>query len=988
MATTEHTINDALAEVLTETRSLWRYKGVVKSENVSVLKSSGKQPDILITEPNVSPVIIETEILPAISVEADARQRLGERLTPSGLRILSSLAVRLPHRLRDFSGPLLKKEIINSPDFEMALYTGENPEVCTRWPRNGWIRGNVIDLSILAQSASVPPSVVEEAANKLVEGVSQAAALLADMAIAHPGSIKKICEELCQEDGEQTRRMAMTILANALVFHESLARGEGDLYYVRTLDELRGKWSGVSKNEMLEDWKRILGVNYWPIFDIARRILEVIPTDTAKPLLGGLATTAGELVANHMMRSHDLTGAVFQRLIADRKFLAAYYTNPASAALLVGIAIDTDKIPGNGSWAKDIDVTSLRIADFACGTGTLLSAAYRRISQLHEASGGDAEMIHPEMMATALVGCDVLPAAAHLTASMLAGAHPTVKYKGSSIMTVGYGLREGGGVSLGSLDLLDPQRAFDIIAVTAKAVEGMGEKEKDTWSALPHASFDLVIMNPPFTRDTGHEGEKIGVPNPMFAAFGSKEKEQREMAKAAQRLLHGTSAHGNAGEASAFLVLADRKLKNNGNIAMVMPLSLMSGEAWEASRQLLRKSYSDLVLISIAGSKDDELSFSADTGMGECLVIGHKNGIMKNTRATFVVLNERPSSVMTGSSAAVQIRKLKEGKIRKLEDGPVGGSLFHFGDDVIGYAIDAPLPEKGTWNLARIKDGALAQSAYQITNCGLIWLPSMTKKDAIKIAITNISDIGNIGPLHMDINYNNSDGSIRGPFLVEPLKNKSAPTYPILWSHNAIRERCMEFEADSEGILRQGKDSKEDKFAQEKANRIWSISSHCHFNRDFRFNSQSTAMQFTSRKTIGGRAWPSIMLANAEQEKALVLWANSSLGLLLHWWHANKQQAGRGSIGISALALLPVLDITKLSKEALAKAVDIFDDMKYRELRPINEIAQDTVRQEIDMRLATEVLGFPPELVEPDGPLALLRQKLALEPSITGSKAA
>ena len=34
------------------------------------------------------------------------------------------------------------------------------------------------------------------------------------------------------------------------------------------------------------------------------------------------------------MRSHDLTGAVFQQLIVDRKFLAAYYTTPASAALV------------------------------------------------------------------------------------------------------------------------------------------------------------------------------------------------------------------------------------------------------------------------------------------------------------------------------------------------------------------------------------------------------------------------------------------------------------------------------------------------------------------------------------------------------------------------------------------------------------------------------------------------------------------------------
>jgi hypothetical protein len=57
----------------------------------------------------------------------------------------------------------------------------------------------------------------------------------------------------------------------------------------------------------------------------------------------------------------------------------------------------------------------------------------------------------------------------------------------------------------------------------------------------------------------------------------------------------------------------------------------------------------------------------------------------------------------------------------------VGGSQFHFGDDVIGYAMDAPLPEKGPWNLARIKDGALAQVAYQIANNSLVWLPTTTE---------------------------------------------------------------------------------------------------------------------------------------------------------------------------------------------------------------------------------------------------------------------
>ena len=133
---------------------------------------------------------------------------------------------------------------------------------------------------------------------------------------------------------------------------------------------------------------------------------------------------------------------------------------------------------------------------------------------------------------------------------------------------------------------------FEILSITATSIEGMGEAEQDTWRSLPHASFDVAIMNPPFTRAGGQEGEKIGVPNPMFAAFSSSKKEQRLMGDATKRLTKDTSAHGNAGEASIFLVLADRKLKLGGVLALVMPLSLISGDAWEKSRALLAKHYS------------------------------------------------------------------------------------------------------------------------------------------------------------------------------------------------------------------------------------------------------------------------------------------------------------------------------------------------------------------------------------------------------------
>lgn len=986
MPITEHTINDALAAVLRNTRRAWSASGAISSENTGVLKHSAKRPDIVVTEPNVSPVVIETEVVPAATVDADAASRLGDTIRATGRAILSSIAVRLPARLRMKHGSALAAELIEANDLEIALFTGKSPTSCSRWPRAGWIRGTVTDLSLLAQSASVPPEVIEEAANHLVNGVSDAAGLFEEMAATHPGAVHKISEELRQGDSEQTRRMAATILANAFVFMETLAGGPRELAKIRSMEELRSAEGSLTKSVILAEWRKVLRINYWPIFDIARRILEHVPAPYSKSVIDRLATTADRLLERSLMRSHDLTGAVFQRLIADRKFLAAFYTTPASAALLAGLSVTHDRTPSGGSWSSADDVRGLRIADFACGTGTLLSTVYQRIGQLHELAAGDAEALHPDMMAKSLIGCDVLPAAAHLTASMLAGAHPTTKYTQSSVLTVAYGPQADGGIALGSLDLLDPQGKLGILEITAKAAEGMGEAERETWSTLPHASFDLVIMNPPFVRATGHEGQKIGVPNPMFAAFNSDAEGQRLMAKATKRLTKGTSAHGNAGEASIFLVLADRKLRTGGTLALVMPLSLMSGDSWEASRALLARNYSDLTLVSIAGAADKDMSFSADTDMGECLVVGRKSK-KASTRATFVILNERPQFPMLGTNVAVQIRRLGASKkLRRLEDGPVGGIPLHFGEDVVGQALDAPLPSSGGWNLARIADLSLAQAAYQMAAHKRVWLPSMDEREAISIPMITVAAIGQIGPYHADVNGLTATGGIRGPFDIAPAKPHSVPTYPVLWAHNAEAQRTLSFPGESQGLPRKGSSPEEHKLVKQKIASIWDSASHCHFNRDFRFNSQSVGMQFTPRRTIGGRAWISIRLPSVQQEKALVLWANTSLGFLLHWYHANKQQSGRGSVGVLPLRALPVLDVTALGPKQFAAAEKLFDAIDDRELLAAHQLDEDPVRHELDERFGRDVLGFPPALFVAGGGIDLLRRKLAIEPSIRGGK--
>ena len=368
VSTTEHTINDALAWELRKTRHAWRRNGVVESEQLGMLQDSAARPDVLVVEPNVSPVAVEVEVLPALTVEADAGSRLGQRLRQTGRPILATVAVRLPLRMRDKQGDDLRAELSIALDIDMALLTGSDPAHFARWPQSGWIVGGIADLSVLAQMASVPPSVIDEAVDRLVAGVQGVAGLLSEMVVDHAGSVHQISTALCQEDGEQTRRMAGTILANAFVFHEILAGGQGALERVHSIEQVRGSADGLTKSAILAEWRKILEVNYWPIFDIARRILEAVPAENARSLLDVLAHTADQLLETRLMRSHDLTGAVFQRLIADRKFLAAFYTTPASASLLAGLAVTPRTMSGGRSWSKP---------------GACYATAHRRLRMRH-----------------------------------------------------------------------------------------------------------------------------------------------------------------------------------------------------------------------------------------------------------------------------------------------------------------------------------------------------------------------------------------------------------------------------------------------------------------------------------------------------------------------------------------------------------------------------------------------------------------------------
>ena len=539
----------------------------VRSENTQAISSHcGLRPDIIVTAPGRSPVVVEAEYMPARTVEPEARSRLGLEVAANGRVIEAAIALRYPEEIRvahDLHAAL------SSARLSYCVFT-EGTEDVRRFPESGWLDGDLEDLADMVRLVSVPQPAVDRASTALQEGIDGAAQLLDELSETRAGVTTAIARLLGMSNVPQTRRMACAIIANALVFHERIAgMHEG----VKTLAVVCGNGVDNPQGEVLAAWDDILKINYWAIFAIAKDILEQLPSGDAADILRRLRHTAQAVDATGVDNAHDLTGRIFQRLIADRKYLATFYTLPASAALLARLAVA--KLEGV-DWSDAEAVGRLRIGDFACGTGALLSAVYEQIAARHERAGGDAAALHKVMMEEALYGCDVMPSAVHITGSTLSGVEPSVLFNSSHLYTMPYGRMKDNSVMIGSLELLQSSNVLTLFNTSDPAMRtgSAGEETAAQIRAeIPDESYDLVIMNPPFTRATNHAGAHADITNPAFAAFDATRADQTAMGDRINRLGDDTCYHGNAGIASAFAALAHRKLKQGGTLALVLTLS-------------------------------------------------------------------------------------------------------------------------------------------------------------------------------------------------------------------------------------------------------------------------------------------------------------------------------------------------------------------------------------------------------------------------------
>lgn len=959
--TTEPVFNAKLAEALRG-----KYPGGksrLGAEQTGVLAKRGRRPDIVVQPPGCLPVIVETEFHPARTVERDALNRLG-KISGGGGAIEQAVAVQIPAALSRVRQENLAAHV-GRAEFRYCVFSGA-AAAPDRWPAEGWVTGGIDDLATCIELAALSESRIARGANLLEESVGQTARFLrAQTPSTHTDILPGIAEILRQEDSEQTSRMAIAILANAFCFHHSIAGSHG----IPDLATLTNDTDDGLQN-LIACWRRILReVNYWPIFSIAKDILLGIYGRIRREIIRRMVKLANSLDDIGATSLQDLSGRMFQRLIADRKFLATFYTRPSSSALLAELAVarlDRD-------WSDHKNLVNLRVADLACGTGTLIGAAYQALRARHRRAGGDDTLVHGMMMENSLIAADIMPAATHLTAAMLSSAHPARTFNNTQIVTMPYGEQppeSGRDLAIGSLDLIQDETALPLFGTGRREVRGRRRERTDderVEKELKHGALDMVIMNPPFTRPTNHESTEIPVPS--FAGFRTSGEEQKAMSRRLAQIRRNQpmpAGNGNAGLASNFIDLAHVKLAPGGVLALVLPATFLQGQSWRGARELLCKEYRDFIVISIAAVGNTDRAWSADTSMAEVLFVAtrKRNGEEASDQACFINLDQRPATLLEAVETARAIRRLDPEQER--------GPLSVADRNRAGSFLRTSFRQSGC---AGLQEQTLAQAAIDLQK-GKLRLPR--RRRALSLPLTRLGEIGTRGLLHRDINgkEQNADGEPRGPLDIRGRAKEGQPAFPALWKHAARRETKLIMKPESEGVPRAGCESRAAVLWGQTATRL-------HFNQDFQLNSQPLAACYTTEPSIGGPAWPNFRATRKTWEKPLVLWANTTLGLISFWWMGTRQQLGRARITLSALPDLTVLDPRALSQAQVRKAGQLFKQFQDQKLLPANEAYRDEARQELDRAVLVDLLGLPRTLLRD---LDLLRKQWCSEPSVHGGQ--
>jgi hypothetical protein len=756
-------------------------------------------------------------------------------------------------------------------------------------------------------------------------------------------------------------KLAALTLTNALIFQEELSQVETRVEPIRRLLDRRDFHSATA-----DHWGFICDqINYVPIFHLARQVLLAIPShpDTSGALRT-LAHQALEIVSERAALRHDLMGRVYHYLLLEAKYLGTFYTSVPAATLLLKLALSSS------SWAVDWSeaeaVGALKIGDLACGTGTLLMAASQaitdnfvraRVRAGKEIDGLVLRGLHQAIMEDVLHGYDVLPSAVHLTASTLALLAPEIAFQKMQLYSLPLGKFGDNSIFLGSIEYLNQDRVgtqLDLMGSSprggaAGALSGTGTAA----SVAPLPQLDLCVMNPPFVRSVNS--------NLLFGSLPRWRKEmQRELARRLNAGRTAVLASVTAGLGSVFAAIGDRHVKEGGRLALVVPAAITSGGSWSKTRSLLDNRYR--LEFIIASHDASRWSFSENTDLSEVLIVARKRGgngdATANSCCTFINLWKNPTATADALSLGESMSAASAASVSREQLPTHGIAPLNIGTEKWGEALSIPLAELNgqPWLGCAFAHTELVRLNWRLRRGELV-LPGRSRVHTIPLC--PLEAIGRLGPDGRDIH----DG-----FTLSRL-----PTpYPAFWNHDAGAVVTVNQQPNTylspRARAAPGRPARPAGLLWPKAGGVL-VAVRLWFNTH-----RLTAVRVDT--PVLSNVWYPVQLVDDSDlnEKALVLWLNSTLGLLLIAGHRVPTRGPWVQFKKPTWNPMPVLDIRRLPRRTLAQLSSAYDRLIDRELGPLPRMGVDPVRAEIDAVISS-VFELPS--------LAPLRDLLAEEPIIS-----
>ncbi|UBF19622.1 type IIG restriction modification enzyme [Halorubrum tailed virus 10] len=655
-----------------------------------------------------------------------------------------------------------------------------------------------------------------------------------------------------KEEREAAKKTAGFLLVNQITFYRVLSSAQ-------EFPEIDPDKLGSPK-DLSEYFDLVLEVDYTPVFSF--RIAEDLPQTSITILIDAIKSI---YALRPESITHDVLGKVFHELIPieARKRVAAYYTMNKPGQILADLSIDS---------------SDAKVLDPACGSGSLLAAAYNRKRSLVDSEF--TEKMHQQFVEDDITGIDVMPFAAHLSCIHLALQAPIYETD-----EVNIGIEDSTKLAPGStisplsfvLPQKDEQRGLSEFAegqkpdVSEDAIEaGSVAMDAAIGQEMELKTMDTVIMNPPFTRQESVAGFADGYKDRLRDRFSRRDNKGH--------------IHGKMSYCSYFLYLADKFLNEGGRIAAVIPATVLNKSTDSGVREMLLNDYD----IEYIFAREDNPNFSEDTDLREVMIIARK-GNTEDASTTYVSLDGLDVDSSLIRNVSEQLKDEKAGEVETIEDGSSTATVWRVPREQMDtHNLFSPFAVQNhslfqLWgdileqedNLTQIQhlDAGLTRggSSHPWTG-GCIGAPdtNLRKSDVWQVKSAN-EDKLEVKHRHVGETVTVPRDAVEPYFLRKPYRQKLDIT--DLEEHTVVREFD---ELDRFLSL-----SEEDGIPDGWESHIVDNAAHTSIPETVDLTAPGTShiVYFTSKPRVSHRMWMHSDLNEAES-KVLSLWFDSSFGLL------------------------------------------------------------------------------------------------------------